>query len=437
MKALTSILVSVSLLLGACGGSSGPSGSDSTQPPASSTSSSSSTTSGSSTSSSSSSSGGSTSSTSSSTTSSSTSSSSGSSSGDAPTLSQDGNPIYGELEKYEDWLASGGDADSRLATDKALADNIISWQMPHGGFYKYDVSKYTNAWNGSEARSGWTGANGVELGTIDNDATVSELMFLADVYQRSGETSYRDAARAALDFLLTMQTDTGGWPQVYPERTGTSYSNHVTFNDNAMARVLILLDAIQREASPLDGDLFSETQRTQVDAAIEAGVDFILNAQIEQGETLTVWCAQHDAQTYEPRAARSYELASKSGKESVLVVAFLMTRPQTEEVETAVKAALAWYRNPEVQVADTAYVKRSGSSSDDNYNPIQARNGSTMWYRFYDLDENTGFFSGRAAPEGEGKQYDIMLIEPERRYGYEWGGRYGDRILGYAGLVGY
>lgn len=355
-----------------------------------------------------------------------------------PMLAQAGNPIYTELNNYQSWLADSGTTAAKLTADKTTADNMITWQMPHGGFYKYGISKYSSAWNGSDARSGWKGANNVELGTIDNDATVSELLFLASVYKRSGETKYRDAARAALEFILTMQYSTGGWPQVYPARTGTSYSNHVTFNDNAMARVLILLDKAARLESPFDGDIFTADQLTRINTAINGGIDFILNAQIVQGDVKTVWCAQHDPYTYEAKPARSYELASKSGKESVLVVAFLMTRPQSEAIESAVKAALAWYRNPNVQVANTAYVKRT--NNDDNYNPIKTNPGNTMWYRFYDLEQDVGFFSGRAAsdnPAGNGKQYDIMLIEPERRYGYEWGGSYGNKIIDYANDVGY
>ncbi len=342
-------------------------------------------------------------------------------------LAQAGNPIYGELDNYKSWLGSS------LAADRTRADNMITWQMDHGGFYKNDGSTYDAPWNGSDARSGWTGSGGVELGTIDNDATVTELMFLADVYQRSNDTKYRDAARDALEFLLTMQYESGGWPQVYPARAGTTYSNHVTFNDGAMARVLILLDHALREEAPLNGDLFTEDQRTRMESAIAGGVDFILKAQIVQAGARTVWCAQHDPVTYEPRAARAYELESKSGKESMLVTAFLMSQPQTAEVEEAVRSALDWYRSPAVQEADTAYVKRASGSSDDTYNPIQSRAGSTMWYRFYNVGDDTGFFADRSGI----KQYDIMAIDAERRYGYEWGGDYGSELIEYADSVGY
>ena len=85
-------------------------------------------------------------------------------------------------------------------------------------------------------------------------------------------------------------------------------------------------------------------------------------------------------------------------------------------------------------------MSRPSGSTDDNYNPIQAKTGATMWYRFYDLAQDVGFFSGRLAtddPPGNGKQYDIMKIEAERRYGYQWAGAYGGKLFAYTDTVGY
>jgi PelA/Pel-15E family pectate lyase len=362
------------------------------------------------------------------------------SSSDAVTLDQTANPVYRELTNYQSWLSGAATDVDKLAADRTLADNIITWQMPHGGFYKNAVTVYAAPWDGVAERSGWHGADDVELGTIDNDATVTELMFLADVYRRSGDTKYRDSARRAMDFLLGMQYPSGGFPQVFPARTGVTYSNYVTFNDDAMVRVMILLDQTVKLRPPLDQDLFTPEQRDSLPGAIAKGIEYILAAQIEQAGVKTVWCAQHDPTSYAPREARAYELPSKSGAESVGIVELLLTQPQTPAVQAAVQAAIAWYKSSAVKVPDTAYVSRPSGSTDDTYNPIQPKPGADMWYRFYDLDRDLGFFCGRQPtdnPPGVGKKYDIMEIEPERRYGYQWGGAYGSRLFTYTDSVGY
>jgi PelA/Pel-15E family pectate lyase len=354
-----------------------------------------------------------------------------------PVLNQTGNPVYKLIEQYKSWRSANSDSAAALAADKIMANNIVSWQMPHGGFYKLPA-KYDAPWNGSAPRSEWFGANGVELGTIDNDGTVTEIMFLGDVYARSGTVAYRDSARKALDFILNMQYPSGGFPQVYPARKGTSYSNHVTFNDNAMVRALVLLDHIAKQKAPFNGDFFTSAQRARVTAALDLAVGYILNAQIVQNGVKTVWCAQHDPVDFAPRGGRSYELPSKSGKESAQIVAFLMTRPQSPAIVASVKAAIAWYNSSQVKLENTAYDKVNSRAT--NTSPFIAKAGSTTWYRFYDVDADTGFFSGRLPtdnPPGTGKQYDIMKLETDARYGYEWGGSYGTSLFAYTTTVGY
>jgi PelA/Pel-15E family pectate lyase len=354
-----------------------------------------------------------------------------------PVLDQTGNPVSGLLNNYKSWLSKNADPAAALAADRTKADNIVSWQMPHGGFWK-EPAWYAAKWNGVAPRTGWFGANNVELGTIDNQGTVSEILFLANVYARTGNVAYRDSARKAINFLLTMQYTTGGFPQVYPRR-GTSYSNYVTFNDDAMVRVLMLFDQALKLKVPLDGDLVTGEQRSRMTLAVKLALRYILKAQIVQNGVRTVWCAQHDPVTYVPLGARSYEWPSKSGAESARIVGFLMTQPQTPEVAAATKAALAWYRSSATQIKDMIY--ETVNSKATNTSPFVPKAGAgPLWYRFYDLDTDTGFFSGRLPtdrPPGAGKQYDIMLIEPERRYGYQWAGGYGTSLINYAQRVGY
>ena len=57
---------------------------------------------------------------------------------------------------------------------------------------------------------------------------------------------------------------------------------------------------------------------------MESAIEFILRSQVRIKGRLTAWCAQHDRKTLNPAEARSYELPSLSGHESVGIVRFLM-----------------------------------------------------------------------------------------------------------------
>ncbi|MGV2795158.1 pectate lyase, partial [Clostridium perfringens] len=125
----------------------------------------------------------------------------------------------------------------KTAVDRAK--NIVSWQMEHGGWSK--AIDYDKAWDGKAPRSAWLGPNGEELGMIDNDATTTEIRFLAEVYRETKDEALKDSILKGLDFLLAMQYDNGGFPQVYPKRGKVGereqYSNFVTYNDGAMIHV--------------------------------------------------------------------------------------------------------------------------------------------------------------------------------------------------------
>ena len=316
-------------------------------------------------------------------------------------LSQTGNPVHSRFNGLK----------SKWSADKA--DIVLSYQYTNGGWPKNQT--YDTA-----------GSGGSDSGTFDNGATTTEMAYLANIYSNTKNTKYRDAVRKGLEFTLSAQYSTGGWPQFFPLKGG--YPDYVTFNDNAMTRVLTVLYHVTKKTAPFDTDVFSDDQRARAQTAITKGVDYILKSQWKQNGTLTAWCAQHGPTDYKPKPARAYELESISGQESAEIIAFLMTQPQTAQVQTAVKSALAWYRSPNTYLANYTY-----DSSQAATNPIVPKAGSKMWYRFYDLTTNRGFFSDR---DGS-KFYDITQMSLERRTGYSWGGDYGSGIIKYADSVGY
>ncbi|MCJ7842092.1 pectate lyase [Lederbergia sp. NSJ-179] len=325
----------------------------------------------------------------------------------------------GEYEQVIDDMRFSGDLDDAIEK----ANNLLTWQMEHGGWTKNWPHIYTRPWDGEESRSEWM-KDGVELGTIDNDATISEMLFLAQIYQETKDPRYKESIEKGMDFLFKLQYSTGGFAQVYPERG--NYSDYVTFNDEAMINVLEMMDQIVEKRYPFDSDLINEEYRTKVQESIDLAVDYILHAQIEVDGKLLAWCAQHDPVTYEPRGARSYEHPSISGSESVGIIRYLMSRPQTEKINQAVLGALEWF--DEVKLENTRYI-----SGDPNNEYFVEDANSTAWYRFYEIGTNKPIFSGR---DGIIK-HDIMEIEEERRNGYAWGGHWATKLLDIAQQTGY
>ncbi|MBX2859435.1 MAG: pectate lyase [Cellvibrionaceae bacterium] len=313
---------------------------------------------------------------------------------------------------------SGNPAQSRYNSSRTqwssdLADIILSYQFDNGGWPKNESYEVPGS-----------GGNGDGEATFDNGATVAEIVYMAQVYKETGDLKYLDSVHKAMDYILLAQYPSGGWPQFYPLRG--NYSDYVTFNDNAMSRVLTVLHNAQQQNEPFDNGVFDDADRERIKTAIDSGVDYILRSQWRQNGELTVWCAQHGVEDYLPKPARAYELESLSGSESVEIVGFLMTQQQTPEIKTAVQAALAWFRSPNTILQDYVYDRST-------IEKIIPQEGGRMWYRFYDLENNQGFFSDRDG----GKYFDIMEISEERREGYSWGGNYGERLINYANSVGY
>ena len=297
------------------------------------------------------------------------------------------------------------------------ARNIISWQMEHGGFGLHDASFYQKPWDGKLKRSVWV-SKGRELGNFDDDATISEIRFLAEVYAKTIDANLKSLIKVSINdclgFIFKSQYENGGWPQVYPMRYKRSYSNNVTLNDDAMVRIMVLLSDIIANIAPFDTDLVSDDIKSNIYPRLTSAVEYLLDAQIINNNSLTIWSSQYDLKTGVPASARSYELVSKSGRESVGVLAYLMNWPQqNEKVVNAISSALDWYDANKVE----NIVLNKGEFAE--------KTGAELWYRFYEVNSNVPFFAGRDGI----KKYDLALVEGERRKGYSWGGNYASKVL--------
>ena len=103
--------------------------------------------------------------------------------------------------------------------------------------------------------------------TLDNDATWSEMRFLAKVHAATGQRKYKNGFLKGLRYLLKAQYPSGGWPQFYPLRPG--YSSRITFNDGAMIGAISILDDVVHRRPPYD--LADEKLLKKCQAAVTKG----------------------------------------------------------------------------------------------------------------------------------------------------------------------
>lgn len=321
-------------------------------------------------------------------------------------------------------FASKSDSFFTTEEGRGVIDNILSWQG-HGpgnvmGWPKaYDAEKPRPAAGGGLE---WEG-----MATIDNGATYSELRLLARAISQEPAGERRDNITAAFnkgfDALLAEQYANGGWPQRFPGKSlrASNYARHITFNDNAIVKVLTELKAVGSGAVPYA--FVDESRRDKARVAVTKGIECILNCQIVVEGKLTAWCAQHDLETLKPTGARPYEHPSISGSEGAGIAIFLMQIEKPDErVKKAIHAAAAWF-----EAAKISGKRVDTVSTPEGRNRVVVDDpASTIWARFYSFDRYPGkpIFSGR---DGVIKE-TLAEIERERRSGYAWYGNWGENV---------
>jgi pectinesterase len=247
---------------------------------------------------------------------------------------------------------------------------------------------------------------------FDNSATTTEMKFLARMYNSTRREDFRLSFNRGLRFILDAQYDNGGWPMFYPLRKG--YYTHITFNDNAIVNILGMLRDID-SGSKLYAGITDPSLMPRIEKAISSGISCILRTQIIVNGKPTVWCAQHDENTFLPAKARSYELPSFSGAESVGIILFLMDiEKPSMEIIRAVEGAVTWFNNH--RLTDTRIESFTNSDGLKDKRLITDPEAGDMWARFYDLDTGEPFVCDRDGI----KKKSLDQIGYERRNGYTW-----------------
>ena len=302
-----------------------------------------------------------------------------------------------------------------------VADNIVSFQTPAGGWGKNVDRRGPPRRHGEHyapvdddpsggvvsRADGWS-----YVGTIDNDATITELRFLARVQAaRPGAAGdvYRAAALKGFNYLLRAQYPNGGFPQVYPLQGG--YHDAVTFNDDAIAQVASLLSDVaarQGEYAFVPPELAARAAAAQARA-----VDVILASQVRVAGVRTGWCQQHDALTLAPVGARNFEPVALSTAESARLLMLLMALPQPRaDIVAAIDEGVAWLQRVAVHDVDW---RRDGERG----RVLVPRPGAgPLWPRLVDPATMQPIFGDRDRTI----HTDVNELSRERRDGYAWYG---------------
>ena len=323
----------------------------------------------------------------------------------------------------------------------AVADSAMRYQYPCGGWAKNHDWHVLESDAKMAERAAMLAqiARGESLGaTIDNGATTHEMMLLAKVYvackaaktlKKKQLNAIKTAFGKALEYLVEAQYDNGGWPQFYPLKPANSeghpfYSDHITFNDDAMVNVMKLLREIFEDKEPYNALELSQTQKQQAREAFYKGVQCILDCQIRKDGVLTVWCQQHDEHTLLPAPARAYELASFTGShETATILKLLMSLPEpSDSVVQAVTAAVVWLQGHALR--DMKVEQFTNAEGRRDRRLVHAF-GQNIWARYYDLQTEEPYVCDRDGIP----QPSLEYIGYERRNGYGWYGTQPQEII--------
>jgi len=297
------------------------------------------------------------------------------------------------------------------------------------------------------------------ISTLDNDATNTELHFLAELSAalpgKDGD-KYRASALKGYEYLLESQFPNGGWPQVWPLEGG--YHDAITFNDDAVtesAETLTGVAEARRMTSEPDEDEIAGAKmmaermgrpyvapqatvedytfvpvamRERAKAAVAKALEIILKTQLRvpapdgKGTVLAVWAQQNDPLTLEPVSARNYEMPSLSSGESASVLEYLMSLDHpSPAVVRAIDAAAAWFEAHKIM--GYAWAGGRGDLGGRTFKAVPG--AGPLWARYYSLTTQKPIFGDRDKSIHD----DVMEISLERRNGYAWYGAGPEKAL--------
>lgn len=307
-----------------------------------------------------------------------------------------------------------------LAKD-SLAEKMLQYQLPNGAWPKQLVDKsvvdYSLPLTNELLQKIKTTA--IDHATLDNGATTREINGLIKAFQETKNQNYLTAAEKGVAYILSAQYENGGFPQYYPNKS--LYRAEITYNDNAMINALMVLHNVANKLEGFEGidPIFVPKAQT----AIEKGIACILKTQVIQDGKRSIWAAQYDQKTLKPAQARKFEPASLSTSESVAIVRFLMLQPADTEIKQAIENAIQWFQQHDIK--GYRFDRIQDNLTGKYQRQLVADSTSTIWARFYNLEDNRPLFGDR----DNTIKYNFEEVSEERRNGYAWFGNWPEKLI--------
>ena len=321
----------------------------------------------------------------------------------AKLLQQDATALAAELQgkpvttalKHKQFGLNGIDSE-------AEAEAVLSFQTPSGGWSKRTDMRI------ARQRGQQFGSASDYVPTFDNDATTSQLHWLADYYPKAAPQLQQRIAQAiarGVALVLQAQYPNGGFPQSFPLRG--SYHDAVTLNDNALYQLMLLLWQVANEPRFA---MLADSTKADAERAFYRAVDWLLANQVMVNGKRTVWGAQHHPLTGAPVAARKFEQVALVSSESAKLLQLLLHyAPDYPGVAQSLAAGASWLRQHQIN-------NKARQRDAKGRLLLIDRPGSMIWARFYDINSGQPLFFDR-----DGQIYnDVSQLSLERQRGYGW-----------------
>jgi PelA/Pel-15E family pectate lyase len=326
------------------------------------------------------------------------------------------------------------------AEARHIGDVVVSFQTPGGGWSKNldmaTTARLPGQCYATDNLSQHLGPDDFDtprdpnwnyVGTLDNDATNTQIHFLALISTGNPGAEgdvYRASYIRGIRYLLAAQFPNGGWPQVWPLEGG--YHDAITFNDNAVTETAAVLTAA---SSAGDYAFVPAELRRQASAAAAHALECILAAQIVVDGQRTLWAQQHDALTLAPVSGRNYEPAAIATGESSDVLLYLMSLPKpSNAVVDAVRDGVAFLKSSAIHGQEWS----GGRGTEGGRHLAPKAGAGPIWPRTLSLTTEKPIFGDRDKTIHD----DVNEISLERRNGYSWYSAGPQRAIdAYAGWV--